>query len=215
MIVRRLGKKTGWIGILLLASLRLNAQQEVPVYLEGEFGVDRFGEASIRSVFPAGAVIRLGAAFALADQGRLRLRPQGGVKYFGNKIDEEITEQLLVIKAGVQASYDVFFIGQATFFPYLGVDYNWVSNFDMEDYGEEDATYSENYLRGSGMSQEIGLRVQIREWYVKAGYELFRPRLRAKRSIIEDDLAGGYLTPSSHAFRFNTLNISIGFSIQP
>ncbi len=208
-------RRVVWVALLLLAVLPLRGQQSVPVYLEGEFGVDRFGDASVRSVFPAGAAFRLGAAFALADQGRLRLRPQGGVKFFGNKIDEEVTEQLLIIKGGIQVSYDAFFLGQTTFFPYLGIDYNWVSNFDMESYGEEDVSYSENYLRGTGMSQEIGLRVQIREWYVKAGYELFRPRLRVRRSIVDDDLTSGYLTPSSHAFPFNTVNISLGFSIRP
>lgn len=215
MSLLELAKKAGWIGAVLLATLPLHAQQKVPVYLEGEFGIDRFSDASVRSVFPAGAAIRLGAAFALTDAERLRLRPQGGVQFFGNKIDEEITEQLLIVKGGVQVSYDVFFVGQATFFPYLAVDYNWVSNFDMESYDEEDATYSENYLHGNGPSQEAGLRVQIREWYIKVGYEWFNPRLRVRRSIIEDDLVAGFLTPSSHSFRFNSLNVSLGFSIRP
>lgn len=208
-------RKVGWMALFSLATLHLYGQRSVPVYLEGEFGIDRFTDASVRSVFPAGAAFGLGAAFALTDQERLRLRPQGGVTFFGNKIDDQITEQLLIIKAGIQVSYDALFFGQTTFFPYLSVDYNWVSNFDMENYGEDDVSYSENYLRGTGISQEIGLRVQIREWYVKAGYELFRPRLRVRRAIQDDDLTSGYLTPSSHVFPFNTVNISLGFSIRP
>lgn len=204
-----------WMILFSLAVLPLRGQQSIPVYLEGEIGVDRFGDGDVRSVFPAGAAFRLGAAFALADQERLRLRPQGGVKFFGNTIDEEVTEQLLIIKGGVQVSYDAFFLGRTTFFPYLAVDYNWVSNFDMESYGEDDVSYSENYLRGTGISEEVGLRVQVSDWYVKAGYELFRPRLRVRQSIVDDDLTSGYVTPPSHPFRFNTVNISIGFSIRP
>ena len=85
----------------------------------------------------------------------------------------------------------------------------------MESYGEDDVSYSENYLRGTGISEEVGLRVQVSDWYVKAGYELFRPRLRVRQSIVDDDLTSGYVTPPSHPFRFNTVNISIGFSIRP
>ncbi|PPL03528.1 hypothetical protein [Parapedobacter indicus] len=208
-------RKSGWMGVLLLAALELHAQRSLPVYLEGEFGVERFGDASVRSVFPTGAALRLGAAFALADQGRLRLRPQGGVTFYGNKINEEVTEQLLFVKGGMQVSYDAFFLGRMTFFPYLGIDYNWVSNFDMESYDGEEATYSENYLHGTGISQEIGLRVQISEWYVKAGYGLFRSQLRVRRSILDNDLTSGYVTPPSHSFQFDTINISVGFSIRP
>lgn len=208
-------RTAGWTILCWLAALHLHAQRSVPVFLEGEFGIDRFSDASVRSVFPAGAAFRLGAAFALGDQERLRLRPQGGVTFFGNKIDEEVTEQLLVIKAGVQVSYDAFFLGRTTFFPYLGVDYNWVSNFDMESYGEDEVSYSKSYLHGTGISQEVGVRVQVGEWYAKVGYALFRPRLRVRRSIIDDDLSSGYRTPSSHVFSFNSFNISVGFSIRP
>ena len=205
----------GWIVVLLFAVLSLRAQQSVPVYLEGEIGGRLFSNASIRSVFPAGAAFRLGAALALADEGRLRLRPQGGVTFFSNQIDEDITEQLLVVKGGMEVSYDAYFVGRTTFFPYAALDYNWVFNFDMESYGEDDVSYSENYLRGNGLSQEVGLRVQVGEWYVKAGYEFFKPRLRVQRSLINDDLESGYVTPSSHVFLLNTVNISVGFSIQP
>lgn len=204
-----------WIILLLSTAMRLHAQRSVPIYLEGELGIDRFHDSSVRAVFPAGAAFRVGAAFALAEQERLRLRPQVGVIFFGNKIDEEITEQLLIIKGGVQVSYDAFFVGRTTFFPYLDIDYNWVSNFDMESYGEDNVSYSENYLRGTGMSHEIGFRVQRNEWYVKAGYEFFKPRLRIRRSIMDEDLTSGYLTPSSHTFPFNAFHISLGFSIRP
>ena len=205
----------GWTAVLLLVTLGLRAQQSLPVYLEGELGGSRFSQASVRSVFPAGAAFRLGAAFALTDEERLRLRPQGGVTFFSNQLDENVAEQLLIIKAGVQVSYDAYFVGRTTFFPYVSLDYNWVTNFDMESYGEDDVSYSENYLRGNGLSQEVGLRVQVGEWYVKAGCEFFKPRLRVQRSLINDDLESGYITPPSHAFSLHTVNISVGFSIRP
>ena len=208
-------KKLGWTAVWLAAALGLRAQQSMPVYLEGEIGVERFADAAVRSVFPAGAAFQLGPSFALANEGRLRLRPQGGVVFFSNQIDENITEQLLNVKAGVQVSYDAYFIGRTTFFPYVALDYNWVSNFDMESYGDDDVSYSENYLRGRGLSQAVGLRVQRGEWYIKAGYVWFRPRLRVQQALVDDDLASGYITPSSHVFSLNTVVISIGFSIRP
>lgn len=199
---------------LLLGLSPLQAQDSMPVLLEGEVGVERLGNADVHSVFPVGANLRLGVAFLMANEGRLRVRPQAGVKLFYNEIEEGLTEQLLTIKLGGQLSYDLFYIGQTTFFPYAALEFNWVSNFDAENY-DDNVSYSDRYLRGSGFSQEVGLRVQIKEVVVKAGFEVFNPHLRVRRSIIADDLAAGYITPESHPFRLNALNIAIGFSLWP
>jgi len=215
MTVHECAKAVVCAGMILVALLRASAQQQTPIYLEGEFGVAAFTNASVRSVFPAGAVVRLGAALALADENRLRLRPQLGATFFGNKIDESITEQLLFVGGGIEVSYDAFYVKQITFFPYVSASYRGVSNFDMESYDDTDATYSESHLRGSGIAQEIGLRIQLRDWYVKGGYQLFSPRLQARKSIVEDDLSGGYVTPSTHRFHFDTVSLSVGFSIRP
>ena len=206
----------GWVG-LLLSVTTLSAQEKLPVFLELEAGVERFGGSTMHSVFPTGMNLKAGPVFALANEQRLRLRPQAGVKLFFNEIDEWVTEQLLVTKLGGQVSYDVFYLGQVTFFPYLAADFNWVSNYDAESDGgsgeDESITYSDSYLKGSGFSKEVGLRVQVHGWYVKMGYEFFKPRLKARRNIIADDLASGYLTPKSHPFNFNTVNISIGTTL--
>lgn len=205
-----------FVGIgLLLLSTSVQAQRAVPVLLEGEVGVERFSDAAVRSVFPVGANLRLGPAFVMASEGRLRLRPQVGLKLFLNEIEEGLTEHLLFFKLGGQVCYDLFYIGQTTFFPYVAAEFNWVSNFDAERYADDDVSFSENYLRGSGWSQEMGFRVQWREVFLKAGCEFFNPTLRARQSLIEEDLAAGYVTPESQVFRFHTLNISIGFSLFP
>ncbi|WP_353126281.1 hypothetical protein [Parapedobacter pyrenivorans] len=205
-----------WVG-LLLSAMTLSAQEKLPVFLEVEAGVERFSSPSIQSVFPTGVNVKMGPVFAFAEEWRLRLRPQAGVKLFFNEIDEWVTEQLLIIKVGGQVSYDAFYIGQVTFFPYLAADFNWVSNYDAESDGgtgeDESITYSDNYLKGSGFSQEVGMRIQLQKWYVKMGYEFFKPRLKARRTIITDDLASGYLTPKSHPFVFNTFNITIGATL--
>lgn len=199
--------------VLILSVLGLSAQEKFPVFLDAEIGIERFAASAMHSVFPAGANLKVGPVFAFANEWRLRLRPHAGVKFFSNEIDDRVTEQLLVVKLGGQVSYDVFYLGQATFFPYLAADFNWVANFDAEQEGDgDDASiiYSDSYLKGSGFSQEAGLRVQMREWYVKLGYEFFRPRLKVRRGIIEDDLASGYITPRNHPFNFNSFNISVG-----
>lgn len=208
--------RMGWIGLLLSATT-LSAQEKLPVSLDVEAGVERFSSSSMRSVFPVGGNLKIGPVFAVADEWRLRLRPQAGFKMFFNEIDEWVTEQLLIIKVGAQVSYDVFYVGQVTFFPYLAADFNWVTNFDAESDGgsgeDESITYSDSYLKGSGFSEELGLRVQMPKWYVKMGYEFFNPRLKTRRNIIEEDLASGYLTPKAHTFNFNTFNITIGATL--
>jgi len=206
----------GWVGLLFLTTA-LSAQEKPPVFLDVEAGVERFGSSSMHSVFPVGANIRIGPVFALADEWRLRLRPQAGIKIFFNEIDEWVTEQLLITKVGAQVSYDVCYVGQVTFFPYLAADFNWVVNYDAENDGssgdDENITYSDSYLKGSGFSQEVGLRVQVRKWYIKMGYEFFNPRLSVRKNIIADDLASGYRTPKSHTFSFNTFNITVGATL--
>ncbi|MEC3881183.1 hypothetical protein [Parapedobacter sp. 10938] len=202
----------GWM-LWMLSASGLSAQEKFPVFLDAEIGVQRFAASAMHSVFPAGANLKIGPVFAFGDQWRLRLRPHAGVTFYSNKIDDWVTEQLLIVKLGGQVSYDVFYLGQATFFPYLAADFNWVANFDAEKEGDGDdanVTYSDSYLKGTGFSQEAGLRVQMREWYVKFGYEFFSPRLKVRKDIIDDDLASGYLTPRNHRFNFNSFNVTVG-----
>jgi len=208
----------GWVALMLSVS-GLSAQEtqavpeKFPVLLDAEIGASRFTSPATRSVFPLGANLKVGPVFAFGDQWRFRLRPQVGVTFFSNRIDDWVTEQLLIVKLGGQVSYDAFYLGQATFFPYLAADFNWVANFDAEEVGEGDdtnVTYSDSYLKGTGFSQEVGVRVQVREWYVKLGYEFFSPRLQVRQDVINDDLASGYITPPNHRFNFNSFNISVG-----
>jgi len=215
----RCAPKIGWLALvwLLLLSTELSAQERLPVLFELEAGIERLDAGAVRAVFPAGGSLKIGAVFAVADQGRLRLRPNAGVKVFFNELDEWTTEHLRLIRLGGQVSYDLFFVGQTTFFPYVAADFNWVANYDAESDGgsgdDEQISFSEHYLRGTGFSQEVGVRAQYREFYVKLGYEIFNPRLKIRSAIVEEDLAAGYRTPRSHPFNFNTLNLSIGVTV--
>jgi len=205
----------GWVALTLSVS-HLSAQEALekfPVFLDAEVGASRFASSAMHSVFPVGANLTAGPVFAFGDQWRLRARPQVGITFFSNRIDEWVTEQLLIVKLGGQVSYDAFYLGQVTFFPYVAADFNWVANFDAEEVGEGDdtnVTYSDSYLKGTGFSQEVGVRVQAREWYIKLGYEFFNPRLKVRQNIIDDDLTSGYLTPPNHRFNFNSFNITVG-----
>ncbi len=211
--MKQAGTILGGCMALMLLAAGVFAQEKFPVFLEAEVGMDRFTASAAHSIFPVGANLKVGPVFGFGDQWRLRLRPQGGVTFFSNKIDEWVTEQLLIAKLGGQVSYDAFFLGQTTFFPYLAADFNWVANFDAEQEGDGDdanVTYSDSYLKGAAFSQEVGLRLQVREWYVKLGYTFFSPRLKIRKDIIEDDLESGYLTPPNHRFHFNSFNIGVG-----
>ncbi|SKB47633.1 hypothetical protein SAMN05660226_01544 [Parapedobacter luteus] len=208
--------RIGWAWLLFFIS-ELSAQEKSPVFLELEGGVERFSDAPLRSVFPGGINLTLGPAFSVADQGRLRLRPQTGIKLFFNELDEWTTEHLRVIRLGGQASYDAFFVGQTTFFPYFAIDFNWVANYDAESAAAGDGervSFSDNYLKGSGISQALGLRMQYREFYVKLGYEFFYPRLKVEKKVMNDDVAAGYITPTSYPFNFNVINLSLGIILE-
>lgn len=206
-----------WCLSFMVNDLHAQESERHPVFFEVEIGVERFGDAAVRSVFPAGFNFKAGPTFALGEEWRLRLRPHVGVKFFFNELGEGITEHLRMIKLGGQASYDLFYIRNTTFFPYLSVDFNWLANYDAESVGGlddlENTVFSDNYLSGSGFSPEVGMRVQFGEWYVKLGYELFNPRLKVRKSIIDEDLASGYVTPVSHQFNFNAINISVGATL--
>ncbi|MGK6349695.1 hypothetical protein [Parapedobacter sp. DT-150] len=202
---------------LSLSATALFAQDDLRVLWELEGGVSRFSDGEVNKVFPVGIHVSAGPVFALADQGRLRLRPHAGAKFFFNELDEWTTEHLRFLRLGGQVSYDAFYIGQTTFFPYAAADFNWVANYDAESDGgsgdDENVSFSDSYLRGAGFSQAIGLRVQYREMYIKLGYEFFDTRLRVRKSIIDEDLAAGYITPISHPFNFNTINLSVGLTV--
>ncbi|SEL57884.1 hypothetical protein [Parapedobacter koreensis] len=208
--------RLAWV-LLFFSMAKLSAQERLPVFLEMEGGVERFGDASLRSVFPGGMNLTLGPAFSLADQGRLRLRPQAGFKLFFNELDEWTTEHLRFIRLGGQASYDAFYIGQTTFFPFFAIDFNWVANYDAESEAtgdSENVSFSDNYLKGWGFSQVAGLRIQYQEFYLKVGYEFFNPRLKATNDVIDGDRVDGYITPSSRRFNFNTINFSLGATVR-
>lgn len=210
--MKRLGTILTGMALVLLAG-NLSAQEKFPVLLDAEVGAERFASSSMHSVFPVGASLKLGPVFGFGDQWRFRLRPHAGVTFFSNKIDDWVTEQLLMVKLGGQLSYDLLYVGSVTFFPYLAADFNWVANFDAEeegDGGDSNITYTDSYLKGNGFSQEVGVRVQMRDWYVKLGYAFFNPRLKVRSDVIEDDQASGYLTPPSHRFNFNSFNITVG-----
>ncbi|MFC3199263.1 hypothetical protein ACFOET_16685 [Parapedobacter deserti] len=208
---------SGWI--LFFPFAELVAQSRLPVLLELEGGIEWLGNTSVRRVFPAGGSLKLGPVFAMADQGRLRLRPQAGFKLFFNELDEWTTEHLRMIRLGGQVSYDLFYVGHTTFFPYAAADFNWVANYDAESDGStgdaENTTFSDSYLKGSGFSTEVGMRIQYREFYIKLGYEVLNPRLRVKGYLIDEDLEAGYMTPPSHLFNFNAVNLSVGITIGP
>ena len=206
-----------WCLSCMVSGLHAQESEKPPIFFEVEAGAERFGDASVRSVFPAGFNIKAGAAFAFGEEWRLRLRPHAGVKFFFNQLGDGVTEQLRMIKVGGQVSYDLFYAGQTTFFPYLSADFNWLANYDAESDGGvgdlENIAFSDNYLSGSGFSPEVGMRIQFGEWYVKLGYEFFNPRMKVRKSIIDEDLDSGYVTPVSHQFNFNTINISVGATL--
>src|SRR5690554_4207493 len=100
---------------LLLAGLRLAAQEELPsmaVNLELEGGAAVFQGKSMRSDFPVGLSLDLGAELSTGRDLRVRVRPQVGLRLFSRDIDRNIDEQFRLIRLGGTFSYDAYFVGQ-------------------------------------------------------------------------------------------------------
>lgn len=206
----------------LILSVAVQGQDEFMIekpletFFELEAGYSGLVDRDVRSVFRGGAQLLVGVDLAFGPQNRYRFRPQAGVVFFINQQGEFFQERLRIIKTGGQFSYDAYFIGQTTFFPYVSLDYNFVNNYDWESDGvdfdgnHQNVRYSDSYLRGRGLSTELGLKIQYRNFYTKLGYQFFQPTLRVRDSIVEEELWLGYRTPGSHQFNLNSFNVTVG-----
>lgn len=175
--------------VCLLAGQRSVAQEEdlprMAANLEMEGGVSVFQAKSLRSVLPAGLMLDLGAELSTGRDLRLRLRPQVGVRFFSRDIESNIDEQFRQIRVGGTFSYDAYFRGQTSFFPFVSVNYNWVNNYDAETVGHDsegrpNIITSDSFIKGGGLSTAFGVKVQYQRFFVRGGYEIFNPILRER-----------------------------------
>ncbi len=222
----RKARIVSFVALALALGSRAVAQEDLPrtaAYLELEGGAAMFQSSSMRSDFPVGLQMALGVEFATGNDLRVRLRPQAGLRFFSKYIEQNTNEHFRILRLGGTISYDAYFMGQTSFFPYVSMNYNWVSNYDAETVGydsegQPNIVYSDSFIKGGGFSTELGLKVQYRRFYVKGGFDLFKPILRVQ--FVEEDeqsMQGEgdrqvfIVRHQREPFNLNAFNLSIGY----
>lgn len=203
--------------VLLLAGKRLAAQEELPriafnVELEG--GLSVFHAKSMRADFPVGLMLDLGTELSTGQDLRVRLRPQVGVRFFSHDIERNVDEQFRQIRVGGTFSYDAYFRGQTSFFPFVSLNYNWVDNYDAETVGHDsegrpNVITSDSFIKGSGLSTTLGLKIQHQRFFVRGGYELFTPLLNVRYAEEVEQVVQHYYRRES--FDLSAFKLSIGY----
>lgn len=215
----------GLLAVIVLAGLRLSAQEgeapKVGVNLELEGGGTMFQSKSLRSDFPVGLMLDLGAELAAGRDLRVRVRPQIGLRFFSKDIGNNIDEQFRQIRVGSTFSYDAYFLKQTSFFPFVSVDYNWVNNYDAETVGYDsegrpNIITSDSFIKGHGLVTTFGVKVQYQRFFVRGGYEVSTPILRERQEVeVESPEPDGETVTETHyqrkSFDLSAFNLSIGY----
>lgn len=198
-------------------------EEELPAvaaYLELEGGLAMFQSAGMRADFPLGFQLAFGAELATGRDLRIRLRPQLGVRFFTKDVEQDTNEHFRLFRVGSTFGYDAYFIGQTSFFPYVTVNYNWVNNYEAETTGYDwegnpTVVYSDSFIKGNGVSAELGLKVQIRSFFVKGGFDVFQPSLRVRyeEEVEQPDRDRPILQTRyrNESFNLNAFSLSIGY----
>lgn len=215
----------GLLAVMVLTGTCLFAQEEelprMGINLELEGGGVMFQSKSLRSDFPVGLMLDLGAELSTGRDLRVRLRPQVGVRFFSKDIGNNIDEQFRQIRMGSTFSYDAYFLKKTSFFPFVSVNYNWVNNYDAETVGYDsegrpNIITSDSFIKGHGLATAFGIKVQYQRFFVRGGYEVFTPILRQRQEIeVESpEPDGGTVIETFYqrkSFDLSAFNLSVGY----
>lgn len=209
---------------LLLSFLAVSAAytQTTEKYWGFDFGVGAAAtlNGETREILPFGWTFSLGADIPLLQFDKLKLRPAGGLKWYSKEVAEEssVNENFRTIKAGLQAEYLAFSARKISLSPILRADYNWSRNyFSKTSYNpwSDFATVSNSdyFLKGTGISADLGLKMNIDNYYIQLHYEYYKPELDVNPAIVETAKEQGVLLPSTHTYQFSSLNLLVGMNI--
>lgn len=210
------------LAALLLAGGRAAAQEELPrlaVNVELEGGASVFSAKSMRSDFPVGLMLDLGTELSTGRDLRVRLRPQIGLRLFSQDIERNIDEQFRLIRVGGAFSYDAYFVGQLSFFPFVALNFNWVNNYDAETVGYDsegrpNIVTSDSFVKGRGVSTALGLKVQYQRFFARGSYDIFTPILNVRYAKEEEQIGGVQVVHYYYRrepFDLSAFNLSIGY----
>jgi hypothetical protein len=207
--------------LITLYSLSGMAQlKSVKLYLDAGAAVPTNKDLS--EVFTTGVNLYAGAELPLMNQ-RLFVQPIGGMKWYFKEITQEnsLTEHFRTWKAGVAFSYNLVSIKQINISPLIRFDYNWSSNYYSETYNYDfysntsSVALSDKYLKGTGISYDLGIKLQKKKWYLKIDHEFFKPVLNVNEQLRSEAYGQGFLIPATYTYNMNSLNLTIGYQIIP
>jgi hypothetical protein len=176
----------------------------------------------LNNVFTAGVNGAIGPVISVLDE-KLSIQPLGGMKWYFKQVKEEnsLTEHFRTWKAGVSVSYTVVGFKGIQLSPLLRLDYNWSSNYYSETYdynvynGMSSIALSDKYLKGNGISYDIGMKIQRPNWYLKIDHEFFKPTLTVNEKLRSEAWNQGFFIPENYTYNLNSFNLTIGYQIIP
>lgn len=191
----------------------------LPLGMDFELGIAIPTTKEIFNLYPLGLNLELGPKVGLLPSQRLWVKPLGGLRWLPQNMEDlngEVMQHFLTWHTGIELQYQ-FQKGNLFLYPLLRLNYNWSRNFSSvtTDVGMDysDTDYSYTYVRGSGLSQELGIRFQIRTGYLKLSYNFYNPNLSLSDRVINDDYNAGYRGITQQRLNFNTINIGIGYDL--
>lgn len=191
----------------------------LPLGMDLELGMAIPTKKEIHNLYPIGVSLEFGPKVGLLPSQRLWIKPLGGVRWLPQNMEDlngEVMQHFLTWHTGIEFQYQ-YQKGNLFFYPLLRLNYNWSRNFSSvttnagTDYSNTD--YSYTYISGRGLSQELGMRFQIRTGYLKLSYSFYRSNLRLSDRVIYDDYDAGYSGITQQRLNFNTINIGIGYDL--
>ena len=152
---------------------------------------------------------------------KLNVKPAIGMKWYYKEIQEvnQVTEHLRTWKAGLQVEYDVVKLKTLQLSPIIKLDYNWTSNYFSETYYYDPWTNTSTtattskYLKGTGISCDVGLKGKFRQFFIQFNYEYYKPELNVHPDIISNAMNEGIIIAPRHRYNFNSLNLAAGISV--
>ncbi|QNL50026.1 hypothetical protein H8S90_25645 [Olivibacter sp. SDN3] len=205
--------------LALFTITNIQAQQK-RLNFEVEGGISRYQSNEINGIFPLGINLFFGPKWVIGTAERIYIKGSIGIKWHFHNLDDNFTEHLATLRGGPEFQYEAFTWGDMVLIPTFKLDFAWCTNFDTQGNiydainDEFVNVHSEDYMSGWGLGRELGLKVEIkRRWYLRTSFELFRPRLVVRNTVIQGDMGASYIHLPAKSFNLNSFNLTIGFNI--
>ena len=208
------------LSLLIAAPVILSAQLNRSLTADVEVGAAVITSNQVKKVYGAGMKLLAGPKVALNASENLWLRVHGGFQWHFKEIEEEnsITDHLRIWKAGTQLEY-FFSTGRVHLAAVAGLNYNWCANYFSATYAYNPWTNtsqtvtSDKFLKGTGLSADIGALVSFNNFFIKTGYEYLNPLLTVNPEIVKSASNEGLIIPEEYRYNLSSLYFHVGYTV--